>query len=72
MMVGRLLRALLAAVLLAVGVVAVPGTAHARTEYLDVEITSISNPTLNLSDPDQVIEIRGRLTNVSTTPIRYV
>lgn len=71
-MVGRLLRALLAAVLLAVGVVAVPGQAHAQTDLLDVEITSISTPTLDLSNPDQVVEIEGRLTNVSTTPIRYV
>lgn len=71
-MVGRLLRALLAAVLLAAGVTSIPGTAHAQTDFLDVEITSISTPTLNLADPDQVIELEGRLTNVSTTPIRYV
>lgn len=71
-MVGRLLRALLAAVLLAVGVVAVPGTASAATEFLDVEITHISTPTLHLSNPAQVVELRGQLTNVSTTPIRYV
>lgn len=71
-MSGRLLRALLAAVLLAVGVASLPGTAQAQSDYLDVEITSISTPTLNLSDPDQVIELKGSLTNVSTTPIRYV
>ncbi|WP_255436508.1 DUF6049 family protein [Tessaracoccus sp. MC1756] len=71
-MVGRLLRALLAAMLLAMGLVGTPSTANAASEYLDVEITSISTPTLNLDNPEQVVEIQGRLTNVSTTPIRYV
>ncbi|MFD0865080.1 hypothetical protein ACFQ06_04555, partial [Tessaracoccus lubricantis] len=71
-MVGRLLRALLAAMLLALGLVGTPSTAEAVTDYLDVEITSISTPTLDLGNPEQVVEIQGRLTNVSTTPIRYV
>lgn len=71
-MVGRLLRALLAATLLALGVVATPGAAQAATDYLDVEITSISTPTLNLDDPEQEVVLEGRLTNISTTPIRYV
>ncbi|MDO5676918.1 MAG: DUF6049 family protein [Propionibacteriaceae bacterium] len=71
-MVGRMLRALLAAVLLAAGVLTVPSVAQARTDYLDVEITSISTPAINLADPGQVIELHGTLTNVSTTPIRYV
>ncbi len=72
-MVGRFARALLVAALLALAVVIVdPRPAAAATDYLEVELTSVSTPTLDLADPAQVVELSGTLTNVSTVPIRYV
>ena len=72
-MVGRFARALLVAALLALAVVVVdPRPASAATDYLKVELTGVSTPTLDLADPAQVVELSGTLTNVSTVPIRYV
>ncbi len=71
-MVGRWVRALLVATLLAVTGLALPRTAAAAGDLLEVELTAVSTPTLNLSDPTQVVELSGTLTNVSTEPIRYV
>ena len=71
-MVGRFARALLVTALLALAAVAVPRPAVAASDYLDVQLTSVSTPTLDLADPAQVVELTGTLTNVSTVPIRYV
>lgn len=71
-MVGRLVRALLLTALLAVTGLALPRPAAAATEYLDVQLTGLSTPTLNLAAPTQVVELTGTLTNVSTVPVRYV
>lgn len=71
-MVGRFARALVVAALLALAAVVAPQPAVAASEYLDVQLTSVSTPTLDLADPAQVVELRGTLTNVSTVPIRYV
>ncbi|MFT3888239.1 MAG: DUF6049 family protein [Arachnia sp.] len=71
-MVRRLLRPVLAALLLVVGVLAAPTTAAADgVDPLAVTITSISTPTIDLTDPDQVIRISGTVTNVSTVRVRY-
>ena len=69
--VRRLLRALMAALLLVAGLVGAPGTAAADGDYLDVDITGISTPTIDLGNPDQVIDISGTVTNVSTVSVRY-
>lgn len=72
-MVRRTLRALLAALLLALCIIVTPGTAAAEgPEYIDVEITSVSSPTLDVSDPDQVVELSGTLTNTSTVPVTWL
>lgn len=71
-MVGRFARALVVAALLALAAVVAPQPAVAASEYLDVQLTSVSTPTLDLADPAQVVELKGTLTNVSTVPIRYV
>lgn len=71
-MVGRFARALLVAALLALAVVVAPRPAAAAADYLEVELTSVSTPTLDLADPAQVVELSGTLTNVSTVPITYV
>ena len=63
---------MLAALLVALVAVTTPLTASAKQEYLDVRITSVSTPVLDLSDPDQVIELKGTLTNTSTVPISYL
>lgn len=64
----RMLRALLASLLVVAGAVTAP-PASADGGQLEVEIASVSTPVLNLTDPQQVIEIKGALTNTSTTPI---
>ena len=67
-----MLRVMLAALLLGVGVVAAPLTASANDgDYLDVDITAISTPTLDLGDREQVIDISGTVTNTSTVSVRY-
>ena len=65
----RMLCALVAALLFVAGAVFAPPTASADDHYLDVEITSVSTPVLDFSNPDQVVELRGTLTNTSTTTI---
>ena len=70
--VRRLLRVMFAALLLVAGVVVAPLPAAAdRGDVLDVDITGISTPTIDLGDPDQVIDISGTVTNVSTVSVRY-
>ncbi|NHB84851.1 hypothetical protein G7085_10235 [Tessaracoccus sp. HDW20] len=64
----RLLRALMAALLVAVGLVAPPRSASADPgSPLEVRIGAVSTPVLNFSDPAQVVQISGTLTNTSTT-----
>ena len=70
--VRRLLRVMFAALLLVAGGVVAPLPAAAdRGDVLDVDITGISTPTIDLGDPDQVIDISGTVTNVSTVSVRY-
>lgn len=70
--VRGLLRVMLAALLLLVGVVAAPSPASADVgDYLDVDITAVSTPTLDLGNPQQVIDISGTVTNTSTVSVRY-
>ena len=64
-----MLRALMAALVLVVGFLVVPTTASAEADYLDVRITAVSTPVLNLSDPQQVVELKGTITNTSTVAI---
>ncbi|MHA6513554.1 DUF6049 family protein [Tessaracoccus sp. Z1128] len=71
-MVGRFARALLVGALLALAMALTPRPAEAASGYLDVQLTSVSTPTLDLADDAQVVEVTGTLTNVSTVPIRYV
>ncbi|MDO5678548.1 MAG: hypothetical protein Q4G35_13720, partial [Propionibacteriaceae bacterium] len=68
----RLLRALLVATMFAIGIITSPLPAAADGDPLDVTITSITPAALNLSDPEQIVELRGTLVNTSTEPIRYV
>lgn len=72
MKVGRLVRALAVAAVLAITGLALPQPAVAAGDYLDVRITEVSTPVLDLSDPEQIVELSGTLTNVSTEPIRYL
>lgn len=65
----RLTRALLAALLIAVGITSAPSPARADGDHLDVRITSVSTPVLDLSDAGKVIELKGTLTNTSTTTV---
>lgn len=68
----RLLRVMLAVALFTVALVtASVRPAEALGEYLDVTISSISTPTIDLADADEVITIHGTVTNVSTVPIRF-
>lgn len=71
-MVGRFMRALMVAALLALAGIAMPTPAAAAGDYLQVEITGVSTPVLELDNPDQIVELTGTLTNTSTSPIRYV
>ena len=72
-MVRRTLRALLAALLLALAVVASPRPAAAEgPEYIDTVINSISAPTIDVTNPSQVVELQGTLTNTSTVPITWL
>lgn len=67
------LRALLAALLAVVAVGVLAPAAHADNGLLiDVSLTSVSTPILDLSDPDQVVELGGTLVNTSSTRIRFV
>ncbi|GAB3810920.1 hypothetical protein GCM10028820_01280 [Tessaracoccus terricola] len=67
------LRALLAALLVLVASVAVAPTARAEDGLtIDVTITDVSTPVLDLSDPEQVVEISGTIINTSATRVRYV
>lgn len=62
----------MAAALFAVAIITgAPRPAEAAADYLDVAITSLSTPTLDLSNPDQVLTLSGTITNVSTVSIRY-
>ncbi len=72
MISSRLLRAALAAALFTVTLVSASARpALAAGEYLDVTISSVSTATIDLTDPDQVITLKGTVTNVSTVPIRF-
>lgn len=67
------LRTLLAALLVLVASVALaPGAAAEDGLTIDVTITDVSNPVLDLEDPDQVVEISGTIINTSATRVRYV
>lgn len=67
-----MLRVLLAvALFVTAGITLTPRPAAAAGSYLDVSITQVSTPTLDLSDPEARVSISGTVTNVSTQPIRY-
>ncbi len=68
-----ILRALVA-VVVAIPVLALnPQAARAETpaSLVDVTITANSSPVLDLSDPQQVVELSGTIINTSTTRTRY-
>ena len=67
------LRALIAALLAAAAILAWAPSARADDGGLiDVSITSISTPVLDLAAPDQVVELAGTLVNTSSTRVRFV
>ncbi|WP_153070696.1 hypothetical protein, partial [Escherichia coli] len=65
----RLLRAILGALLVVTLANVAPQQAAADAELLDVDVTSLATPVLNLADPAQVISLSGTLTNTSTLPV---
>lgn len=68
-----LLRAALAALLVTAGTLLTPATAQAETGgLLDVTITDISRPLLDLAEPDAVVQLSGTLINTSASRISYV
>lgn len=72
-MVTRTLRALLGALLLvSLTLVAAPGRAETRTVRVKVDIESVSTPVIDRAKPHQSIQIRGTLTNTSTSPLKAV
>ncbi len=68
-----ILRALVAVVLAIPALVLVPLTASAQTPtgLVDVAITANSVPVIDLSDPEQLIELSGTIINTSNTRARY-
>lgn len=72
MAVRWLLRALVALALLIPLITMTAPTAHAdEPQLIEVTITGISSPVIDLSDPDQVIELTGTFTNTSVTPVSF-
>ena len=69
MILRRLTRALLAALLVVIGISWSPSAAQADGASLDVRVTSVSTPVLDLADPGQLIELHGTITNTSATAI---
>jgi len=66
-----ILRALVALVLLIPVLTLTPATAHAEGPGLiDVTITANSAPVLDLSKPDQVVELSGVIINTSTARVQ--
>ncbi len=67
-----ILRALVALVLLIPVTAFTPTTARAESPGLiDVSITGNSTPVLDLSAPDQVVELSGTIINTSTSRVRF-
>lgn len=67
-----ILRALAAMALVIPAVALTPLVAHAGPPGLvDVTITANSSPVLDLSDPEQVVELRGTIINTSTSRIQF-
>lgn len=72
-MVGRVLRAGLATLLLALAVLAVPPAALAQgDDYIDVQIQAVSTPVIDVTDAGQVVEITGTITNTSTIEVSWL
>ncbi|SHI43617.1 hypothetical protein SAMN02745244_00336 [Tessaracoccus bendigoensis DSM 12906] len=65
----RLIGALSAALLIVVVITVPAKTASADVSALDVRIDSVSTPVLDFSDPTQLVELKGTVTNTSTTPV---
>lgn len=66
------LRALVALSVLVPALMLTPTTAQADVDHLvDVSLAAISTPVLDLSDPDQVVELSGTITNTSPSRISY-
>lgn len=67
-----ILRALVALVLLIPILTLTPATAHAEGPGLiDVTITANSAPVLDLSNPEQVVELSGIIINTSTARVQF-
>lgn len=68
-----ILRALVAVVLTVPFLALTPLAAHAEvpTSLVDVTITSNSSPVIDLSDPQQVVELRGTIINTSASRVQY-
>lgn len=72
-MVGRLLRAGLAALLLTLAVaVGAPSASAVGDEYIDVDLASVSVTTLDVSDPTQTVVLSGTITNTSTVDVTWL
>ena len=71
--VSWMLRALVAVVLTVPLLVLTPLSAHAEapTSLVDVTITENSSPVIDLSNPEQVVELSGTIINTSTARVRY-
>ena len=66
------LRALVALAVLIPVLMLTPTTARADgPDLVDVTITAISTPVLDLSKPEQMVELSGTITNTSTSRISY-
>lgn len=65
----RLLSALIGALLVFTLSTLAPKPASADGDQLDISLTTLTPPVLNLDDPAQVISLSGTLTNTSTLPI---
>lgn len=67
-----ILRALVAVTLVIPAMAVVPSVAHAEGPGLvDVTITDTTAPVLDLSDPEQVVELSGSVINTSTSRIQF-
>lgn len=64
-----MLRALLVSLLVVTGSVVSAPWAAAEGSQLQVGVTSLSSPVLQLDDPEQLVVVKGSVTNTSTTPI---